>query len=222
MHFIPLNFSFPICKMAVITSIPSGDISITENQICNAAKLDSEQALYPPMFHCGGMVTGIPSNWHIPAPSSSPRQSKIKLRDIRKQVVALDGSVFDRYLLGCLREARRRTMILKESSCTQRALTVGPVLGGVVLIPALSPTACAQLVVTGAVIATPKEKKSPSSLISGSHGTLFVMCWLGGGLKYVKASGNGRKGSSGAIAVHIVVDINFHLNMGSREVLTSE
>lgn len=84
----------------------------------------------------------------------------------------------------------------------------------------LGPAACAEPVVIGAVVKTPQKNKA--FLLSGSRRTLFVMCWLGGGLKCVKASGNGRKGSAWAEAVHIVVDINFDLNMGFCEILPSE
>lgn len=95
----------------------------------------------------------------------------------------------------CLREAQRRTAILKEFSCSYWALTMGPVLDGLYPDPVLSPAACAEPGVTGAVVIT-HTKKKPSSLISGSHRTLFVICWFGGGLKCVKASGNGRKGNA--------------------------
>ena len=107
----------------------------------------------------------------------------------------LRSSVFGEYLFGCLREAQSRTVILKEFSCSYWALTMGPVLGGVVPDPVLSPAACAEPGVTGAVVITHKKKKA-SSLVSGSRRTLFVICWFRGGLKCVKASGNGRKGSA--------------------------
>ena len=140
---------------------------------------------------------------------------------MRKQVVALEGSVFGEYLLGRWREAWRKTVILKKFGSTYQALTKGPVLDGVLPGPAVSPKACAELVAIGAIVIIHKKNKA-SSLISGSRRTLSVICWLGEGLKCVKTSGNGRKGSAWAPAVHFVMDINFHLNVGFPEILTSE
>lgn len=90
--------------------------------------------------------------------------------------------------------------------------------GGVQFLPSVLP-ACAERAVLGAVVIT---YITPSFLISGPYSTLFVICWLGGGLNCVQASGSGRKGNAWETAVCIVLDINFHLNMGSHEILTSE
>ena len=62
-------------------------------------------------------------------------------------------------------------MILKKFGCTYQALTKGPVLDGVLPGPAVSPTACAELVVIGAVVTIHKKNKT-FSLISGSRRTL--------------------------------------------------
>ena len=84
---------------------------------------------------------------------------------------------------------------IKKFGSTYQALTKGPVLDGVLPGPTVSPKACAELVATGAIVIIHKKNKA-SSLISGSRRTLSVICWLGEGLKCVKTSGNGRKGSA--------------------------
>ena len=66
-------------------------------------------------------MTGTPSNQAHACPFHKPEQ--IKLGGMRKQVVALEGSVCGEYLLGCWREACRKTVMLKKSGCTYQALT---------------------------------------------------------------------------------------------------
>lgn len=70
--------------------------------------------------HPGRMVTGTPSNLAhaFPLPLGNPREPQIRLSGMRKQVVALEVSMCGEYLLGCLREAQKRTAILKELSCS--------------------------------------------------------------------------------------------------------
>ena len=52
--------------------------------------------------------------------------------------------------------------------------------GGVQFLPSVLP-ACAERAVLGAVVIT---YITPSFLISGPYSTLFVICWLGGGLNW--------------------------------------
>lgn len=76
--------------------------------------MDSEEALSGPPMVPSSLKLGI----SLPLPLGKLRESQITLNGTRKQVMALRGSMFGDYLLGGLREAQRRTMILKELSCT--------------------------------------------------------------------------------------------------------
>lgn len=71
-------------------------------------------------IHPGRMVIGTPSNvaHGCPLPLGNPREPQVSLSGMRTQVVALKVSRCGEYLLGYLREAQRKTVMLKELSCT--------------------------------------------------------------------------------------------------------